>query len=407
MGEPYLLADDLSGALEAGAAFRHRGWRVTLPLGKHTAAWMGGPDELQVISTETRNASDGDAARSVRTVVEAQKAAGATLLFKKIDSTLRGPVSAELAALAEVLSPPVILFCPANPLVGRTVVDGKVRVNGVSLDQTDFRRDPIWPARTAEIRALLAKAEGLEFHALSLEQLRTGPDAALETLMRNRVGGRTRVVVVDAAGMNDLRILVDSAERASPEALLVGSGALCSVLSERHPGRLPRTEVTCQSVPSVLVLCGSRHPASHGQLDHLANLGKAVVLTMKVGEEMGEVVEQLVRALRSARVVALRISGDLTAGDPAAAPVDSLARVALKLTTRHSIGALYLTGGETAWGVCAALGGERLEILSELEPGVVVSRLTRGEAASLTVVTKPGGFGDFAAMERHLSKLVK
>jgi len=28
----YLLADDLSGALEAGAAFRARGWRVTLSL---------------------------------------------------------------------------------------------------------------------------------------------------------------------------------------------------------------------------------------------------------------------------------------------------------------------------------------------------------------------------------------
>src|SRR5687767_4238023 len=98
----YFLADDLSGALDAAAAFHHAGRRVTIALNLHE--WpMGSSDEVVGITTETRNASATTAADALRAAIAEGKARGAQLLYKKIDSTLRGQVAAELAALVAAL----------------------------------------------------------------------------------------------------------------------------------------------------------------------------------------------------------------------------------------------------------------------------------------------------------------
>lgn len=80
MSYDYVLADDLSGALEAGAAFRARGRRVVLQLdgfGQTTE------DTLALHSSETRNVTGRIAADGVRRILIHQRLAGANLLLKK------------------------------------------------------------------------------------------------------------------------------------------------------------------------------------------------------------------------------------------------------------------------------------------------------------------------------------
>src|SRR5687768_5294721 len=65
----YFIADDLSGALDAAAAFHHAGRRVMVALS--TEAWPdAGKDGVVGITTETRNASAAHAAQVVGSVVE-------------------------------------------------------------------------------------------------------------------------------------------------------------------------------------------------------------------------------------------------------------------------------------------------------------------------------------------------
>src|SRR5206468_1790519 len=110
----------LSGALDAAAAFHHAGRRVRVALS--SAAWSEvSPDEVIGFTTETRNAAPAVAAEKITRILAEARERGGRLRYKKIDSTMRGPIAAELGALMAAMPEARILFTPANPAVGRTV----------------------------------------------------------------------------------------------------------------------------------------------------------------------------------------------------------------------------------------------------------------------------------------------
>src|SRR5439155_544492 len=67
------------------------------------------------------------------------------LIYKKIDSALRGPVLAEVQASMNQRRLDTALLLPQNPSRGRTIESGQYLINGVPIDQTDFARDPDHP----------------------------------------------------------------------------------------------------------------------------------------------------------------------------------------------------------------------------------------------------------------------
>jgi uncharacterized protein YgbK (DUF1537 family) len=147
---PFFLADDVSGALDAAAGFFLAGWPVRVVLSAE--GWRDvKPGELVAFSTETRNAAPTHAAHVLTAALAAAQARGGRLVYKKIDSTLRGPVAAELAALLAARKEWRVLFAPANPRAGRTVRGGVLRVHGVPVHETAFARDPASPVRESAI----------------------------------------------------------------------------------------------------------------------------------------------------------------------------------------------------------------------------------------------------------------
>src|SRR5207245_2768310 len=64
------------------------------------------------------------------------------LWLKKIDSTLRGAVAAEIDALIVEARATGALLCPAFPAQHRTVVDGVLRIAGTPVAETALARDP-------------------------------------------------------------------------------------------------------------------------------------------------------------------------------------------------------------------------------------------------------------------------
>src|SRR5882724_1555236 len=122
-----LIADDLTGACDAGALFAGRG-RVAVFV---TPATPGPEWNVAAVDTESRGLAPHRAAKAIRAAAErlgTRLAQG--LLFKKIDSTLRGPVGAELESLLAASGRTSALVCPAFPGQHRVVVDGTLLVNG-------------------------------------------------------------------------------------------------------------------------------------------------------------------------------------------------------------------------------------------------------------------------------------
>src|SRR6188472_4437131 len=109
-----ILADDLTGAADTALQFVRAGWRTDLQLrpGKSDA-------QVVAVTADSRNLSAPDAAKAVVAAVGQLRQAGVTHLYKKIDSTLRGQIRAEvLAALNAWAGDAIAVVCPAYPAMG-------------------------------------------------------------------------------------------------------------------------------------------------------------------------------------------------------------------------------------------------------------------------------------------------
>lgn len=121
-----VIADDLTGALDAGAPFADRGLRVRVAT--DVAALADALDGAEVVAVSTRSREIAPAAaRSAVAVVLAGLPAGVPV-FKKVDSRLKGNIAAELSAFP---AGPV-LAVPALPEFGRMVRGGAVCGFGIS-----------------------------------------------------------------------------------------------------------------------------------------------------------------------------------------------------------------------------------------------------------------------------------
>lgn len=93
------------------------------------------------IDLNTRSLPEEAACDIVRRAFSSRRARRAKILFKKIDSTLRGHVVAELRAARDALGKGrPVLIAPAFPAQGRTMKDARISVNGRPLRDASLRK---------------------------------------------------------------------------------------------------------------------------------------------------------------------------------------------------------------------------------------------------------------------------
>jgi len=354
-----LLADDLSGALDAAAAFRHAGWDVVVALQAEPWPWVP-PGVLVAVTTETRNRPPGEAALVVADVLAGLRRRGDRLVYKKIDSTLRGAVAAEITALASALPGTRILFAPANPAVGRTVQAGILRVHRVPVAETEYARDPVSPVRESDVRRLLAGA-----------------------------GGES-IVIPESETAADLAAAVGAMEAAGAPWIAVGSGALARPVAARlgaaaaaRRGELPRPPPG-----PVLLVGGSAHALNRIQAAELARQRRVPVHTLRWSEPSAllAAVTSDLRAGGGAALLVEDVRGD--SREVLRFLVDAVADLARRVDGLK----FFATGGETARALAGALGITTLRLGDEIEPGLSLAR-AEGAGGDRWFAIKPGGFG--------------
>ena len=359
----YFLADDLSGALDAAAAFHRAGHLVRVPL--DPADWTAAePGEITGLSTETRNAPPAAAANAVAAAIARGRKLGARLIYKKIDSTLRGPVAAELAAVLGALPDTRLLFAPANPAVGRTVRDGMLLVHGRPVHETEFGSDPVSPVRESRLPALLA---GL-------------PEGQVD--------------IPDTADTADLdRVVNDQMTRGGPW-VAVGSGALARPVAAKLTSA--RTAPAVEKAPPtpargpVLFLGGSAHALNRRQAARLWSTRNVPLHEFNLADSVDTFAAKVAASLRDRKAASVLVAparGDSTLIR------DRLTAVAAAALAATGTARVFATGGETARSLCVALGVRSLRFEKELEPGLAAAS-GEGSAGPLLFAVKPGGFGD-------------
>ena len=374
-----VIADDLTGAADTGVQFVHAGYRTAV----FFRATEVLEDDLDAVSfdTDSRAMPAGFAAK--RVVDAARVASGARIVYKKLDSTLRGNVAAELAAALGGARRDRVIVAPAFPAAGRTTVGGIQRVHGVSVDETEMANDPHTPVMEAHIPSLLADAFS-SVGALGVKDL-ADPDLVRRALEDYAC------VVADAERDADLEALV----RAVPDparVLWAGSAGLALALGSVYPGPCAG-EASVQRAPvrPVLVVVGSLSGVAREQVRRLVDeFGEIDVL---VGGERADAVQKAVGAARETLAggtcAVVRSPEERVASSESV--LGDLAEVAALLSEEGLFEGLVLTGGATAVGVARRLGASGIRLEGEVETGVPMGALIGPRP--YPVVTKAGGFG--------------
>ena len=394
-----LVADDLTGALDAAAPFAGRGLRVkvhrsadTLPApdggtagpsapgnARPGATTSDGPGAVLAVSTSSRHLAPAAARGAVKVAARRLLAWTPRLVFKKIDSTLRGPVPDEVAAAMEVFGRRSALVCPAFPAAGRVVRDGEVFVHGEPLSETEYVHDLRTPAPADSLEALFTRI------GAAVHRLRPG-----ESLPGRPGGG---IVVADAETEAHLAHLAALAAEYERDVLSVGSDGFAAGLAGLFGTRGRPARITGGAGRIVLFALGSRTGTTAEQAARLldANPGLPVV-EAPAGRLDARAVA---RAAGSARAALLRVPAS-PRGDPGTV-VRSFAggvRSAVeRLGGAGRLAALVATGGDTVEAILDAFDVAALDVLGEFRPGIPVSRGAAPGGTDLTLVSKAGGFG--------------
>ncbi len=397
-----IVADDLSGAADCAAGCVQAGLRTVVQLDSEADT---SDFDVVALDADSRRLPAADAAALHYKLLQRLLKLHPALLYKKIDSTLRGSFVPELFATQALTGTPIVV--PAFPAMGRTMVKGQLFVKGVPLDETE-----VWKnekrSGPATLPAMLDDA-GFKTIVVGLDIVR-GDVAVLRAALASEIGRAGRAIVCDAETDADLERIAQATVTLPRPYLLVGSGGLMRHLPAAHgfSGQANTAQTPRQCSP-VLSIVGSVSGASRQQCRHLAQTAKTVAYTvdpqiLREGSAHPQWIgtqQSVLGALTRKDDTVVTIGGespDLSEGPFLAASLAKLLSPALDLAD-----GLILTGGETARAILSQGGVYALELIGELEAGIPLSLAVGGRR--IPIITKAGAFGGEDCLSRALQLL--
>jgi uncharacterized protein YgbK (DUF1537 family) len=335
-----MIADDLTGACDAGVTFALCGFRTAvLPV-----LAEAGPAvfEMTVLPTFSREDSAAEARTKVESACRFFAENGIRLIYKKIDSTLKGNLAAEIEVAVSGGGFSSAVVSPAFPAMGRTVVDGVLHVAG--------------RATTLHVPALLADVAAAQ--------------------------------AKDAASGSDLRRLAAEAIAANGSVLCVGSGGLAAELAAllaKSFGRAAFEPTPPANRGPALFVIGSEQQTTRAQVDYLLRNRPARGCSLADLDS-------------SAAEAAFHDGCHLVVtADPAVSTAGEAARL-LDAASGHLASGLVVSGGDTAEWVIRAAHVTAIELKGEVVRGIPWGEAAAGSGQRWCLVTKAGGFGSVDAL---------
>ena len=350
-----IIADDLTGACDSALQFRRHGARARV----HLALDADARDlsDVDAFSTDTRNLPECEAATRIRQVGThiMHLDSGAAVVFKKIDSLLRGTPGSEIMATMDVFACEVGVITPAFPEMGRTVSEGHLHVHG----------DDDW--KPIDVLGTL-RSQGLE------ECNHVAPGLIAKSLAQG-----CRYVSVDSASNEDLRIIADETIGCGRKVLWVGSAGLAGALAGLlFPGGVRAVGYPKGKRP-ILFCIGSQHAVTAGQLGNLRRDRTVCELNASTANK-----NDIAAALARGEHTILRIEVGETLMRQLRALLSGIGGLAE---------AILISGGDTVSLICDAVESRTIEIEDQVVAGLPWGILRGGLLDGLPVATKSGAFG--------------
>lgn len=372
-----VIADDLTGAAELAGI----GLRYGLQVEMSTVVNTDTNAELLVISTDTRSVSEVEAWHEMATVTRELLKLKPDLIFKKVDSVLRGHVLAELTAQLEVLHLDKALLVPANPALDRTISKGTYYYKDQPIHLSSFSHDPEFAINSSDV----------------LEMLRA-KDASVVVRSTEEMLPASGIIVGEVTNSDDLK---KWSIRTDENTLAAGASGLFTALLDTMniKGSAGNTKAKGYGQLALFV-CGSTFNKSREAIKRIKKddgpvsympeeILRLAEIENEAFEEWGRVVSTMIKV--EGRAI-ISIDEETTKGVPVSAGMlrEKTAMVVNEIFKQVGIQELFIEGGSTAAAVIKKAGFKTFFPLEELAPGVI--RMSVKEHNGLCVTVKPGSY---------------
>jgi uncharacterized protein YgbK (DUF1537 family) len=369
-----ILADDLTGACDAAAAFARRVGPVRVILDPRRGDPGVRKTALVVLNTQSRLLSPFRSRMRVARVARSLR--DRAVVYKKTDSVLRGPSGAELQAMARLFPRHSLFLIPSIPDMGKTTRDGRLYERGIPAHQTEYGRDPVSPLTTNDIRKIVGSTGRVAFEAPDAES----PADIARAVERALASGK--VIVAGSLGLAD-----ELARCVQPP--------LTTVATAGSTARVPRR---------TLILSGSLYPTARAQLSLAASAFGEEILDVRTARSDHEVLQRC----RGKNVALLQVDvGEARTPGEARRILARLFRTVRLVIRSYAPDAVGIIGGETAFRILRLLGTRELEVEGREEPGLTYGVIGDGELSGRAFATKGGSVGSPDACVRMVACMAR
>ncbi|MFC0272308.1 four-carbon acid sugar kinase family protein [Metabacillus herbersteinensis] len=417
-----IIADDLTGANDSGVQLAKKGLSSTVVLDYRKSDIHSNSDVL-IVDTNSRAIGEYQAYEATIQAASLLLQKGYQHLYKKVDSTLRGNIAVELAAVESVYQPEVIVIAPGFPKLNRQTIQGHHYVNGTLITGTEFAKDPKTPVKESFIPTLLQGDSYRKIALVDSALLKQPTVKVTESIHISIQEGHTWFVC-DSETEVDLKKIAEVFTGLNKRVIWAGSAGLIEYLPEalRLTCSVGKEQESLLS-EKTLTVSGSLSEVTKQQLLKVEGLSESFFIevdpielvnqTFDVKHYSKKIREQLdknhfvlyVDGSKHNRLAAKKAGEDigLTLTEVSELISKGLGLISKELlSTFADINGLVLTGGDTAKAVCSELEITEMDLYSEVEPGLPFGKL-RSEEKSYWAVTKAGGFGNERSLVKALT----
>ncbi|MDD5954737.1 MAG: four-carbon acid sugar kinase family protein [Firmicutes bacterium] len=408
MEKIVIIADDLTGACDTGIKFRNCDWETTVCVRAqicHNLDTVGSP--VVSINTDTRSVTPEEAYETVSSTLKAIKGFGDCFYYKKVDSVLRGNIASELEACFHVLNAEFALIAPAFPTTNRRVLDGRLYIGAEDA-----------PEAVVDAQAVVTAGSRRICRSVSLETIRSGPEAVIDRIRQLQEEGAT-LILADSWCNGDLRIVAQAAMHFGSRCIPVGSAGLARHLAVLlDDGSKPKSSAPKEhDFPkgALMVVVGTQHPATVEQVQRLKAEEPMDTYLLEVEGITPENVSQRVKDLLDTGRTAAENKGILLTTDRIYNDTDrcrhllqanahncsiltAIGLAVKELSRRTPVRGIIATGGDVASRIFGQLHLDRIALMKEPSPGIVIGQAEGEDNMKVLIATKSGGFGDRDAL---------
>jgi len=382
-----VIADDLTGANEIATIMVKGGKRsvvLNTPLEDDKIRDLLDNYGGVVFNLNSRNLTEEDAYTKVKDFLITSKEAAKRVIYKKIDSTVRGNLGKEICAVLDTGCVDIAVFAPAFPRMQRITIGGYHLVQGVPVGRSFYAERSV----ESYLPKLLKDQSNYQVGYVNLRTIELG-QATICQKLKKEYGKGSKLVVCDCCSEDDLESIREAILSINLTVLPVGSAGLFEKFFEDKKRCLPS-----------LIICGSLNKVTRSQLIRLMDERKCGYLELTPSltlQKRGE--DEIKRLLKEGEAILNQGKGLVIATPKQKACVvtsrmsRSLASAAKKFIENFRFAGMIVTGGDTAMALLESLGANTVEIIDELESLLPVGVIRDGEWEGMILVTKTGGFG--------------